>query len=103
MSEEQKDVLLVSLDDLQQVVEPQRPVALASAQDGAKTYGSIHEPSEPEALTQEKGSFFLKGWVYLGLAGMIGATHGWAMLELNGMDASVSYYQDSAKELIGSE
>jgi hypothetical protein len=81
VSEETKDVLRVSLDDLQSVPSEQTAVATPATQVGARNYGSIYEPSAPEILTQEKGHFFLKAWVYLGLAGFVGAMLGWVIAE----------------------
>lgn len=81
MSDEKKDVLRVSLDDLAEVVTPASTTALTANGTGAKSYGNIHEPADPTILTQEKGSVFLKAWVYLGVAGFVGALIGWACAE----------------------
>lgn len=82
MSDQERDVLRISLDDLAFVAsQPALAVASPSPNSEVKSYGSIHEPAAPEILNQEKGSIFLKAWVYLGLAGFVGATLGWAIAE----------------------
>ncbi|WP_035353625.1 FHA domain-containing protein [Edaphobacter aggregans] len=81
MSEETKDVLRISLDDLQSVATPQIVAPTPATQTSGKSYGSIYEPAEPQTLAQEKANFFLKAWVYLGLAGFVGAMLGWSIAE----------------------
>ncbi len=81
MSDENKEVIRVSIDDLSAIEVSPNPVTPALEQATVKSYGSIHEPSAPEILEQEKGSFLLKAWVYLGLAGLVGALAGWAIAE----------------------
>ena len=81
MSDETQDVLRVSLDELAAVITPETSSAIPAGQTAAKSYGSIHEPAAPEILAQEKGSIFLKAWVYLGLAGLVGALLGWGIAE----------------------
>ena len=49
---------------------------------GAKQYGNIAAPADgPAMVTEEKGSIFLQGWFYLGIAGMLGALAGWGICE----------------------
>ncbi len=49
---------------------------------GAKQYGNIAAPADgPAVVTEEKGSIFLQGWFYLGIAGMVGALAGWGICE----------------------
>jgi Inner membrane component of T3SS, cytoplasmic domain len=81
VSDENKEILRVSLDDLSAVETPPSPAITPADSTAAKSYGSIHEPAAPEILDQEKGSFFLKAWVYLGIAGFVGALAGWAICE----------------------
>jgi Inner membrane component of T3SS, cytoplasmic domain len=88
VSEEIKDILRVSLDELSAVETEALSLQLTEQSPGAKSYGSIHEPAAPEIAAQEKGSFFLKGWVYLGLAGFAGAMLGWGIAEPGFVDAS---------------
>ena len=80
MSDENREVLRVSLDDLAEVANAPASMAVTPGV-GAKSYGNIHEPADPTMLSQEKGSVFLKAWVYLGLAGFAGALIGWACAE----------------------
>lgn len=82
MSDQERDVLRISVDDLASVASDLAPAAASpSPRSEVKSYGSIHEPAAPEIMTQEKGSIFLKAWAYLGLAGFVGATLGWAIAE----------------------
>jgi hypothetical protein len=81
VSEENKDILRVSAADLSAIETPTSPLAVTTEAVGPKSYGSIHEPAAPEIQAQEDGSFFLKAWVYLGLAGLAGAMLGWAICE----------------------
>lgn len=83
MSERNEEVVRVSLDDLEAVDTAKvAETAIATASPtGVKSYGSIHEPADPQIVTEEKGSLFLKAWVYLGLAGLVGALAGWGIGE----------------------
>jgi hypothetical protein len=80
VSDESKDVLRVSFDEIA-AVETVAPAANSIAPAGQKSYGSIHEPDAPEIAAQEKGSIFLTAWVYLGIAGLLGALIGWGIAE----------------------
>jgi hypothetical protein len=92
VSEEQKDILRVSVEELSSVaISPVAPATPAEA-GGAKSYGSIHEPAAPEIVAQEKGSFFLKAWVYLGLSGMAGAMLGWGISEKGFVEGPVRHW-----------
>ncbi|HEY1215044.1 MAG TPA: FHA domain-containing protein [Bryobacteraceae bacterium] len=88
MSEQPNDVLRVSLEDLETVQAAPPVVASTETAAGVKSYGSIHEPAEPEALTKEDENFFLKAWVYLGIAGLVGAVAGWAIAEPGFVDGA---------------
>jgi len=81
MSDEKKEILRVSLDDLAEVLTPASAAAVTINSTGARSYGNIHEPADPTILAQEKGSVFLKAWVYLGIAGFFGALIGWGCAE----------------------
>jgi hypothetical protein len=81
VSEENKDILRVSLDELTAVTTSAPVLTAPVEQTAVKSYGSIHEPAVPETLSQEKGSIFLRAWVYLGLAGFAGAMLGWGIAE----------------------
>ena len=86
MSDENKEVLRVSLDDLAEVERAPTALEAVGQVSGAKSYGNIHEPADPQIQTQEKGSIFLKAWVYLGLAGFVGALVGWSIVERGFVD-----------------
>jgi len=81
VSDENMEVLRVSLDDLAELAPTPATTAMVAQATGAKSYGNIHEPADPTILTQEKGSIFLKAWVYLGIAGFFGALIGWGCAE----------------------
>jgi type III secretion system (T3SS) inner membrane Yop/YscD-like protein len=85
MPPENKDKSIkITLDDLANVSIPEAGALLPAVQavGGAKVYGSINEASDPQAqVAEEKGSFLLQGWFYLGAAGLVGATLGWAICE----------------------
>jgi hypothetical protein len=85
MPQENKDKSIkITLDDLANVSIPEAGALLPAVQTagGAKVYGSINEVSDPQAqVAEEKGSFLLQGWFYLGVAGLVGATLGWAICE----------------------
>jgi hypothetical protein len=80
LTDENKEILRVSLDELSAVTTAV-PLTPPDERPAAKNYGSIHEPAAPEILAQEKGSIFLKAWIYLGLAGLVGAMIGWSIAE----------------------
>jgi MFS family permease len=84
MSPENNDkTIKITLDDLANVATPDT-TALAPAQmpGGAKVYGSINEPADPQTqIAEEKGSILLQGWFYLGVAGLLGAVIGWGICE----------------------
>lgn len=79
-----KPTLKITLEDLAAVELPaQAPAgAMAAAAVGAKQYGNIAAPADgPAMATEEKGHIFLKGWFYLGLAGLVGSLVGWGICE----------------------
>jgi hypothetical protein len=81
LTDENKEILRVSLDELSDVTTAAVPLTTPDERPAAKSYGSIHEPAAPEILAQEKGSIFLRAWIYLGLAGLVGAMVGWGIAE----------------------
>jgi len=81
LTDQNKEILRVSLDELSAVTTDVVPLTTPDDRPAAKSYGNIHEPATPEILAQEKGSIFLKAWIYLGLAGLIGAVVGWGIAE----------------------
>jgi hypothetical protein len=56
----------------------EQPVTAAT---GAKGYGNVNAMPDAPAASHEKGSILLQAWVYLGLAGLLGALAGWAIAE----------------------
>ena len=52
-----------------------------SASTSGKSYGSVNAMPDAPAMGHGKGSLFLQAWVYLGLAGLLGALVGWAIAE----------------------
>jgi len=85
-----KEPLKITLDDLARVVIPEeRPVAVGTADSaGVKSYGTITEAADkaPE-VAEERGSFMLQGWFYLGVAGLLGGVLGWGLCEPGFVDA----------------
>jgi hypothetical protein len=83
-STDDKPTLKITLDDLASVELPaQAPSGtMVATAPGAKQYGNIASPADgPAIATEEKGSIFLKGWFYLGAAGMVGSLVGWGIAE----------------------
>jgi len=85
MPPESKDnSIKITLDDLANVSLPANGAFAPAVQDagGAKIYGSINEASNSQTqVVEEKGSFLLQGWFYLGAAGLLGALLGWGICE----------------------
>jgi hypothetical protein len=76
----------ITLDDLARVdtTPPIHAAPIPSpGPSGAKVYGSVTDAADKpvEATQEERGSILLQGWFYLGLAGLVGATAGWASIE----------------------
>lgn len=83
-STEDKPTLKITLEDLATVEVPtQAPSGgMVPTAPGAKQYGNIaSSPDAPAVVAEEKGSIFLKGWFYLGIAGMVGSLVGWGICE----------------------
>ncbi len=49
-------------------------------------------PNNSSPVSEEKGSVFLQGWFYLGLAGLLGATTGWAIAEPGFVDGAAGHW-----------
>jgi hypothetical protein len=89
MSTNDKQPLRITSDDLASVVVPAEiPIATpGQPTSGAKSYGSITDAAEKApAVAEERGSFLLQGWFYLGAAGLLGALAAWAMCEPSFLD-----------------
>jgi type III secretion system (T3SS) inner membrane Yop/YscD-like protein len=83
-STEDKPTLKITLEDLASVelTAPAPSGAMVATATGAKQYGNIAASSDgPAIVTEEKGSIFLKGWFYLGAAGLVGSLVGWGIAE----------------------
>lgn len=83
-STDDKPALKITLEDLARVEMPAQAPAgsMVAAAAGAKQYGNIAAPADgPAVATEEKGHIFLKGWFYLGAAGLVGAAIGWGICE----------------------
>jgi len=80
---DEKPTLKITLEDLAAVELPAQAAAGSmAAAAGAKQYGNIAAPADgPAVATEEKGHIFLKGWFYLGLAGLAGSLLGWGICE----------------------
>ena len=86
-----REGIKITLDDLAQVDVAERahqPIQPASS---ARSYGTITEAAgQAPAVELERGSIFLKGWFYLGAAGLVGALVGWAICEPGFVDGARS-------------
>ena len=83
-STDDKPALKITLEDLASVELPVAAPAgnMAPVAAGTKQYGNIAAPADgPAIVAEEKGSIFLQGWFYLGVAGIIGALVGWGIGE----------------------
>jgi len=80
---DEKPTLKITLEDLAAVELPAQAAAGSmAAAAGAKQYGNIAAPADgPAVATEERGHIFLKGWFYLGLAGLAGSLLGWGICE----------------------
>lgn len=78
-----KEPIKITLDDLASVTVPaSNVVSPISYAPGTKSYGTITEAAEQFVpVSEERGSIFLQGWFYLGVAGLAGAVLGWGICE----------------------
>jgi hypothetical protein len=80
-----KPVMKITLEDLAKVTvssDAQSGAGGAAAVVGTRQYGNIAEPAgSAVAVVEEKGSILLKGWFYLGAAGLLGSLIGWGIGE----------------------
>jgi len=90
-----KQPLRITAEDLAKVVVPVEgpvPSAVPGAP-AAKSYGTINEAAEKApVVAEERGSFLLQGWFYLGVAGLLGALLGWGLCEPGFVDGADSRY-----------
>ena len=85
MPESSDHVIKVTLEETERVTLPvaaPTPPPQAPAEGGARNYGNINA-AEPEApvSTEERGTFLLQGWFYLGAAGILSAVAAWGIAE----------------------
>ena len=87
---DKNEPIRITMEDLANVQQAPPIIATTpSSAEGAKNYGSVAEATEPQLQTkEERGSIFLQGWFYLGLAGFLGALAGWAIAERAFVDGS---------------
>src|SRR5277367_2652811 len=89
MANDNREPLRITAADLAEVVvrEPGPNPIVAPRPGDAKSYGSITDAADkaPE-VAEERGSFLLQGWFYLGAAGALGALAAWAMCEPSFLD-----------------
>jgi hypothetical protein len=77
-----KDPIRITFEELQSVSVGEEEARSISTAPGERTYGNINAVMEDRTVAApEHGSLFLKGWFYLGLAGLLGAVAGWAICE----------------------
>src|SRR4051812_36440529 len=84
-STDDKPAMKITLEDLAKVELPSPAPAgnMAPLAAGTKQYGNIAAPADgPAIVAEEKGSIFLQGWFYLGVAGLVGALVGWGSVNL---------------------
>lgn len=82
MATDNRDGIKITLDDLAKVSIEAATQPAAQPASGARSYGTITSAAEElPASGATRGSIFLQGWFYLGLAGLIGAFAGWAIAE----------------------
>jgi MFS family permease len=88
------DRIKITLDDLADVrVAENGPEPIAQPAAGSRSYGTITEASgQAPAVEAERGSIFLQGWFYLGVAGLLGALAGWAICEPGFVDGQSGHH-----------
>jgi hypothetical protein len=90
MTSDNREPLRITSADLADVVlrEPGPNPIVAPRPGDAKSYGSITDAADKApAVAEERGSFLLQGWFYLGAAGLLGAILGWALCERGFVDS----------------
>jgi len=87
-----KEPLRITAEDLAGVVVPVEgpsPAAASGDAPAAKSYGSINDAADKvPVVADERGSFLLQGWFYLGAAGLLGAMIGWGLCEPGFVDGA---------------
>ena len=86
--------LKITSEDLAKVVLPEdfSTTATAPGAEGIKSYGSITDAADKApAVTEERGSFLLQGWFYLGAAGLLAAVLAWGLCEPGFIDSPTAH------------
>jgi hypothetical protein len=87
-----KEPLRITAEDLADVVVPvEGPGPATGSPDGSagKSYGSINDAADKApVVAEERASFLLQGWFYLGAAGLLGAMIGWGLCEPGFVDGA---------------
>ena len=77
----------ITLDDLDRVNVSAPPEAPAGPH---RTYGNVAASAVPEPAESGAGSILMRGWCYLGLAGLAGAVAAWVVCEPRFIDGAGS-------------
>ena len=78
--------LKITSEDLAAVVSETAPSPIRPSE-GTRSYGTITEAADKAPdVPDERGSFLLQGWFYLGAAGLLGAVIGWGLCERGFID-----------------
>lgn len=87
MAQNDDSVIRVTLEDVDKVTVTPNDMATARTvadpvAGTSKNWGNINaaEPAAP-VVSEERGTFLLQGWFYLGAAGILGAVVGWGICE----------------------
>jgi len=87
-----KEPLRITAEDLAGIVVPvEGPAPNTGSTDAAagKSYGSINDAADKApVVAEERASFLLQGWFYLGAAGLLGAMIGWGLCEPGFVDGA---------------
>jgi hypothetical protein len=79
-----KEQLKITSADLANVVVPEiLPHSVPIPESGSsKSYGTVTDGADKApVIAEQRGSFLLQGWFYLGAAGLLGALVGWGLCE----------------------
>jgi hypothetical protein len=88
MTPDEKKGIKITAEDLASItLQPPVPAAAPAVDGKPRVYGNIHgEPTSAPDVPEQKGSIFLKAWVYLGIAGFFGAFIAWGICEPGFLD-----------------
>jgi hypothetical protein len=83
------DGIKITLEDLDAVQVAESTLQPISAPISGRSYGTIRDASDQAPpIEKKRGSVFLQGWFYLGVAGLLGSLIGWAICEPGFSDLS---------------